>query len=198
VGVATSRERILEASTTLLRRQGLGGTGIKQILTAAEAPFGSLYHHFPGGKDELADETIRTAGAAYGLLFPAIYGDAPDLVAGTTTAFALAAIDLEAADYADACPVATVALEVASTNDRLRRATADVFDGWIDEGSALFAARGLDEPTARRVIIALISALEGAFVLSRALRSTEPLAAAGRAMEAVVRDALEGAGDTPV
>lgn len=123
---------------------------------------------------------------------PAIFGTAPDLLTGTRTFFALAAIDLEAADYADACPIATVALEVAGTNDRLRRATADVFTGWVEAGTAHFAAHGMDEPTARRVVLALVAALEGAFVLARALRSTEPLAAAGAAMEATVREALAG------
>ena len=62
-GVNKTRERILDVSADLFRRQGMAGTGIKQILRDADAPFGSLYHHFPGGKDELAAETIKRAGA---------------------------------------------------------------------------------------------------------------------------------------
>src|SRR5438270_14011565 len=64
-GVNKTRERILDVSADLFRRQGMAGTGIKQILRDADAPFGSLYHHFPGGKDELAAETIKRAGAQY-------------------------------------------------------------------------------------------------------------------------------------
>jgi hypothetical protein len=80
------------------------------------------------------------------------------------------------------CPVASVAAEVADTVEELRETSASVFDGWIDGGSAYFAARGLDSSQAREVTLALIGALEGAFVLARTLRSTEPLLAAGRAL----------------
>ena len=57
-----TRDRLVQASAALLQRQGLTGTGIKQILAEAGAPFSSLYHHFPGGKDELAAAAIRRVG----------------------------------------------------------------------------------------------------------------------------------------
>ena len=61
----TTRERIVEAGAMLFRRQGWSGTGMKQIAAAAAAPFGSIYHFFPGGKDELSAEVDprgRTCG----------------------------------------------------------------------------------------------------------------------------------------
>jgi hypothetical protein len=82
---------------------------------------------------------------------------------------------------------------VASTNDHLRQATADVFTDWLDRGTALFLRHGLDEPAARRIAISLVAALEGAFVLARALRSTEPLYAAGAAVATATRQALQEA-----
>lgn len=84
----------------------------KQIVEAARAPFGSLYHFFPGGKEQLGAEAIRTSGAVYELLIPAVFDQAPDSVSGTREFFALAATHLTETDYADACPIATVALEV--------------------------------------------------------------------------------------
>ena len=59
---AATRERIIEAGSALFRRQGYAGTGMKAIAAAAKAPFGSIYHFFPGGKDELSAEVIRAAG----------------------------------------------------------------------------------------------------------------------------------------
>jgi hypothetical protein len=85
---------------------------------------------------------------------------------------------------------------VASTNDHLRQATADVFADWISRGAALFARHGLNEPAARRVTIAMIAALEGAFVLARALRNPEPLHAAGASVATAVRQALDQAADS--
>src|ERR1700704_2934259 len=60
--MSTTRDRIVDASAELFRRQGYAATGVKQIVTEAQAPFGSLYHFFPGGKQGLGAEAIRTSG----------------------------------------------------------------------------------------------------------------------------------------
>jgi AcrR family transcriptional regulator len=190
--VATdTRDRILSATGALFQRQGFAGTGIKQILTVADAPFSSLYHFFPGGKDELGAESIRLEGGMYQALVEAVFDAAPDLLTGVRDCFSAAAETLRTTDYADACPIATVALEVASTNEGLRLATADVFASWITAASTRFAAAGITDTEARKLAIAMIALLEGAFVLSRALRSTEPLEAAGLTAVAATRAALE-------
>jgi len=192
--VEGTKVRIMTAAAELFRRNGYTGTGLKQIVTQANAPFGSLYHFFPGGKEQLGEEVIRTSGMAYIQLFDLFMAPAPDLISGLEASFAAAAVTLEETDYADACPIATVALEVASTNETLRQATADVFAAWIAAGTDAFARFGLPEEAARRLTIAVVTGLEGAFVLSRALRSTEPLAIAGAAAVAAARAELQAAG----
>ncbi len=186
----STRERIVSSSAELLRRQGYAATGVKQIVEAASAPFGSVYHFFPGGKEQLGAEAIRWSGALYGQLLPAVFDEAPDLVSGVRDFFDGAAAHLEATDYADACPIATVALEVSSTSEPLREACAEVFEGWIAAATERFAAGGLSPAQARDVAIALIAGLEGAFVLARALRSTEPLHCAGDQAAEAMRRAL--------
>jgi AcrR family transcriptional regulator len=186
----STKERIVETSAELFRRQGYIGTGLKQILAEADAPFGSLYHFFPGGKAHLGEEVIRHSGGLYQLLVESVWDAAPDPIAGVSHVFLGAAETLRATGYADACPIATVALEVASTNEAMRIATADVFSQWIDSATERLAAAGLEQDAARALGINMICALEGAFVLSRALRSTEPLEAAGAAAVQAVRAAL--------
>src|SRR5947207_15908777 len=100
-----TRERIVQSSAELFRRQGYTGTGVKQIVAEASAPFGSLYHYFPGGKDQLTEEIIRTSGAAYGRLVGALLWPEPDPVAAVRKAFADAAEVLAATEYEDACPI---------------------------------------------------------------------------------------------
>lgn len=185
-----TRTRIIAATAELFRRQGLTGTGLKQIAHAAQAPFSSIYHFFPGGKTDLADEVIRRAGALYGEHVLTIFDACADLPAAIEVAFATAAKVMVESDYVDACPIETIALEVASTDETLRRATADVFTGWIDSGTAHIEQCGLSHGVRRRLIIGFISSLEGAFVLSRSLRSTEPLEAASRMMQLAVRAEL--------
>jgi AcrR family transcriptional regulator len=187
---STTKERILDSTAELFRRQGYTGTGMKQIAAEAAAPFGSVYHFFPGGKEELGAETIRTSGRLYAQLFAAIAVEAPDVLSAVHDFFAGAAETLRETDYADACPIATVALEVASTNETLRLATADVFTEWIDGADAYFTHAGIARARARELSLAMLSLLEGAFIFCRAMRTTEPMAAAELAAVEAVRGAL--------
>lgn len=191
--VSTTRDRILDATAELFRRHGYTGTGLKQIVAAANAPFGSIYHFFPGGKEQLGEEVIRRSGEMYRQLLEVIIDPAPDVVTGFRDLFNGAAAVVRETDYADACPIATVALEVASTNEPLRQATADVFESWIASASARFVAAGVNETRARELSIYVISALEGAFILSRAMRTTVPIELAGAAATAAISEALRGA-----
>ena len=171
----TTKDRILDATAELFRRYGYTGTGMKQIVAQAQAPFGSIYHFFPGGKEQLGQDVIRRSGRMYQDLFTTIVGSAPDVLAGVQNLFSGAAEVLRQSDYADACPIATVALEVASTSEPLREATADVFESWIAAGTACFADAGVPRSQARQLAIQLIAVLEGAFILCRATRTTEAM-----------------------
>ncbi len=180
----------MQRSAELFRRQGFAGTGVKQIVAEASAPFGSLYHFFPGGKEQLGEEVIRSSGAIYGQLIDAFFQPGGDPVAATREFFAAAALTLRESDYADACPIATVALEVSSTSEPMRRACADVFESWIDGAAQRLAECGLPRKRARELALSMLCSLEGAFVLGRALRSTEPVDVAGAAAVTAVRETL--------
>ena len=97
---ANTKERIVEHSAELFRRQGYAGTGVKQIVAEASAPFGSVYHHFPGGKEQLGEEVIRWSGEVYGQLIDAFFVPGADPVSATRGFFAAAADTLRETDYA--------------------------------------------------------------------------------------------------
>jgi AcrR family transcriptional regulator len=188
-----TRTRLVDSGAELFSRQGYAATGVKQIVTAAKAPFGSMYHHFPGGKEQLGAEAIRASGAVYEQLVPLVFGPAPDLVAGVRAFFAGAAAHLARSGYEDACPIATVTLETASRSESMRAASHDVFEAWIATGLPYYTAAGLPDDTARELIVSLICALEGAFMLARAARSTEALQVAGELVAAATERALAAA-----
>jgi AcrR family transcriptional regulator len=185
--VAGTKERIMAAGAELFRRNGYTGTGLKQIVSEANAPFGSLYHFFPGGKEQLGTEVVRSSGLAYIQLFDLFIDPAPDLISGIEAFFAAGIATLEATDYVEGCPIATVALEVASTNEPLRQATADVFTAWLEAGTEKFAKFGISREAARTLTITVVNNLEGAFILCRSLRDTEAMAVAGAASVDVAR-----------
>jgi AcrR family transcriptional regulator len=190
--VTDTRDRILDATSELFRLRGYTGTGMKQVVARAEAPFGSVYHFFPGGKEQLAGEAIERAGRHYEELVLAVFDGGADVVAGTRAIFDGAAEVLRASGYEDACPIATVALEVASTSEPLRLASQRVFESWLEKLSGRLVDAGVDAAAARSVAISVVALLEGAFLLSRSARTTEAMSATGDAAVALVEGALAG------
>lgn len=178
----STRESILTATAELMRVKGFGAVGMKDVVAASGAPIGSIYHHFPGGKTQIAREALVAAGAAYGLLIPTLVAPYDDLGEAVDAVFAQAATDMAETGYANMCPVGSVAAEVADTVEELRAATAGIFTDWVDGGTAYFTSRGLSEEAAREVTVVIVTALEGAFVVARTLRNTEPLTSVGRAL----------------
>lgn len=186
----STRDRIVIASAELFRRHGYAATGLKQIVAEADAPFGSIYHFFPQGKEQLAGETIRQGGRFFLLLLDGFLerdDPLPDILAEF---FDGAAETLVATDYADACPIATLALELSSTHDSLRAACNDAFESWLDSLRARLVDEGVAAKRADEVATAVLCALEGAFVLARAGRTTRPLAAAKGMAVAAVSEAI--------
>lgn len=174
-----TKERLGIAMAELMRRQGYAATGIKQVAQAAEVPIGSVYHHYRDGKRELAQASLRASGAAYLELVLLLLGDEGDLPESIEQSFASAADAVAQTGWANMCPVGTIAGEVADTEPLLRATLAEVMDDWLSAGTDLFARRGLDRKRARLLTLAMLTAIEGAFILARTLRSTEPVLAAG-------------------
>jgi len=185
-----TRDRLIEATAELFRLHGYNGTAVKQIVESASAPFGSMYHFFPDGKEELGAATIRWSGATYGELIDLFFVTGQDPVIATRQFFEAAADTVRDTDFVDACPIATVALEVASTSEPLRLATADVFESWLAALDGHLVAAGLTKAQARQTSVALFSLLEGAFMLARATRDDRHVRTAGRAAAEVVAAAF--------
>jgi TetR/AcrR family transcriptional repressor of lmrAB and yxaGH operons len=185
-----TRQRLVTAAAELFRRQGYAATGIKAILNAAGAPYGSLYHFFPGGKAELGRAVIDEGGAAYLALVEDFFRDDVDPVEATTAFFEGGAELLESTGFADACPIATLAGEIADTHEPMRAAAASAFHSWMGALEANLVHHGADPQHAERCAIELFILVEGALFLSRTTRSAEPVRVAGRRAIAIVADTL--------
>ena len=177
--MAETRERLLATTAELFQRQGYNGTSMKQITDGAEATTGSLYHFFPGGKDELAAEVIRTAGAGYLEVFEIVTAVAKSSTEAISMLFNGAADTLERSDYVDACPIFTVALEVASADETLRMACQSVFVAWTATATAMFRKDGLTPKAANALAATVVAAIGGAFTLARTSRDANVMRSIG-------------------
>jgi AcrR family transcriptional regulator len=187
-----TRVRLVESAAELFSRQGFGATGIKAVLAAAAAPYGSLYHFFPGGKQELGAAALAHGGAQYKALLESVYPPGADVVEATSASFRQAADLLEGTDFGYACPIATIALEVADNDELMRTAAADAFESWLQVLGERFTAAGMTAERARDVAVEVFCLIEGAVLLARTTRSLVPLETAGRTAANAVAAGLAG------
>lgn len=174
-----SRAALIATAATLFRRQGYAGTGLNQILEEAGVKAGSMYHHFPGGKQELAAAVVEAAaGDTEQLLRRALARDVPVQTVIGRWVDALA--DGLAADGRDGCPVEPIATESVHASELVRRASARAFNGWCRVLEGRLRADGWPGPEAEAVSISIISLIEGALILSRTTADPTPLNAAKR------------------
>lgn len=170
-----TRERMVEATARLLARQGYHATGVAQVLTESEAPRGSLYFHFPAGKQQMAAAAIGLLGEQLEGVLRTKLDAKPDVKAGLQSIARMFVRQLEGTDFQLGCPVATTALEASAGSPELAAACAQVFERWTE----LLAERLRRErpriAAPERVARTVLALIEGALVLARARRSAEPL-----------------------
>lgn len=167
---------MIEATRASIERRGYFGTGLNQILADSDTPRGSLYFHFPGGKDELvAAAVIRSTDSIEAAIRDA---DITDPAAAITGLIALLSDRLEESGWARGCPIATVALEVAGDNDTVQRACAEVYERWTRAISVILRAAGRSD--ADDLAVALLALIEGGLILAQAQRSRAPLDSVAR------------------
>jgi TetR/AcrR family transcriptional repressor of lmrAB and yxaGH operons len=168
------------ATLDLLRRSGLSGAGINQVVAASRAPKGSVYHYFPGGKQQLVTEALREAERTVGESFAQVFRAKAPVGGKVRTLFTRAAAGLEANEFAKGCPVAAVTLDLDRESQALRAVCDRVFDRWVD-----VITQGLDDvpPGDRRAVAQLILAtLEGGLILARAQGTKAPLVESGNTL----------------
>ena len=181
-----SRAALIDTAATLFRRQGYAATGLNQILDEAGVKPGSLYHHFPDGKQQLAAAVVDGSGAtierllrrflAGGLPVADIVDRWVDLLVGGLTA-----------DRRDGCPIEPIATESVNASPLVREASARAFTGWCGAIEERLVAEDWPTSEAESVAVAVISLIEGALILSRIAGDARALIAAKPAARRLLR-----------
>jgi len=172
-----SRDAFIASMGSLLRRQGYAATGLNEIVSRSGAPKGSLYFHFPGGKEELAAAAMERTGEELRAAIGAVIASTPRASASLSTLIDGLGAGLEASGYRDGCPIATVTLEASAASETVRLAAERVFASWLETLEEGLVAEGLAPERAARRALLVLSAIEGALLLARARRDLAPLQA---------------------
>ena len=181
------RERMVAGAVRLLARHGLHATSFSTVLTETNAPRGSIYHHFPGGKDELVAAAIAaTERHAIGLLDQQPGASALEVAESFLGAWRAL---LTGADFDAGC--ALVAVTVAAESAPLRERTAQAFRTWHQRLALALTEGGLDAPTADAAALLLLAASEGAVVICRAQQDIRPFDAVAASLIQHVRRLIQ-------
>ena len=181
------RARMVDGALRLLATKGVEGTSFAEVLQATDSPRGSVYHHFPGGKEELLHAALDLSSERGLAAMEATRGQPPKAV---IQCFLAIWRDL-LSQYNLSAGCAVVAVTVSETDDGLRDHAGRIFRNWSELLADLCETGGMDEGAARRIAVTVIAAVEGAVVMSRAERSKEPF----DAVESVLVALVEGSGD---
>ncbi|KAA2262987.1 TetR/AcrR family transcriptional regulator [Solihabitans fulvus] len=172
-----TRERVLRSAATLFRDQGYHATGLAQVLTEGDAPKGSMYFHFPGGKEQLAVEAVALTGGETKDALRELLQSTTDLRAGFDLVIERLAENLVSSGFLAGCPIATVALDVAGQNEPIRTACQEQYESWEAVIAEHLRSHGIAD--ADEVATMLLAAIEGGMLLAKTRHDIAPLRVVG-------------------
>ncbi len=167
-----AKSRFVATAADLFRRRGYNGVGLSEIIEISRAPKGSFYHHFPGGKEELAEAAVELAVASLLRKIDRAFADAANFREGLARFTAAVALILEESGWQAGCPVTAIALTAVPDSARLQVAVQAALDALVGRLAAHADRLGEGANAATRAL-RFFSALEGAWIIARIQRSTQ-------------------------
>ena len=188
----------MRSAAQLIRRKGVSGTGMREIVTEADAPRGSLQHYFPGGKEEIVSDALLWSGEVAARRIHRCLGE---LASRTPSALLASIVDtwrreLTEEQFSAGCPLVATAADTAATSKQLRQVLRRAFDGWLEPLSKSLVDLGVPLERSEDLAIVVIAALEGAIILAGIRRDLTPFDALTRelapVLDGVARPAVPG------
>lgn len=179
-----TRDKMLVSAAQVLRERGAAGVTIDSVLARSGAPRGSVYHHFPDGRNQILSEALRYAGDS----ITAVIENAADRGARVLLR---EFVDywqhlLTEGDFTAGCPVAAAALGSADDGLELSTEAGTILNGWWSALTRAFITDGFGESDAAALAVTSVAALEGAIMLCRSTHTAEPLRTVGDQLQFLV------------
>ena len=181
-----TRTRMIATTSRLIERFGYHGVSLGDILSASGAPRGSLYYHFPGGKESLVLEAMRQGIAEATRELESCLARAETPAEGVRSFFRAAAREMVDSEYLFGCPVAPIILDTPDTESELARACREALDEWEELYRRALESSGVEGAHAARLARTILAGMEGALMIARSRRSAAPLEEVGDQMAEMV------------
>lgn len=170
-----TRNLLIEAMSDCLQEYGYRSTSTTQVLAKTGVSRGSLYFHFPGGKEALAVAAVQASGMRIADWIATEFAACPDAAMAAGRMVDGFAAALGGSAFTKGCPVALSALEAGEQEPALRAAIETVYSGWQRAIGVGLVAYGMESPDAERLAQLALIQIEGALLLARVTKSLGPL-----------------------
>jgi TetR/AcrR family transcriptional repressor of lmrAB and yxaGH operons len=168
-----SRERMVRSAASLIGSRGVSATSFSDVVADSGAPRGSIYHHFPEGKRQLAEDAIRYTSDRVLAFQRASTATTP---AGVLDRFiGMWRQVVETSGGASGCVVAGVAIDTLADDVSLLDVVRSTFRSWVALLTEQLEAVGVPADRAEPIALATLAGMEGALILCRAEGSSAPL-----------------------
>jgi TetR/AcrR family transcriptional regulator, lmrAB and yxaGH operons repressor len=182
---------MIRTAARLFQRDGYHATSWRGLVEEAGSPWGSIHHHFPGGKTELGIAALEDGKVGVLALIDHCFAEQEDPATAVARWFELSGGRLVKTGYESGCPIATVALETLSGPDAVKNAARDAFASWESRLATHLRHAGLSRRRAADAAVSVLALLEGALLLSRVQADLRPMRIAGHQAEALISAAFE-------
>ena len=179
-----TKQKMLISAAEVMRERGAAGVTIDEVLARSGAPRGSVYYHFPDGRNQILAEALRYSGDSITAMIDDAAGWGAKALLGEFVEFWERL--LTEGDFTAGCPVVAAAIG-CDDDPKLSAEAGAILGRWCAALTRAFVNDGFEEPCAESLAMMSISALEGAVVLSRATRSTAPLHQVGDQLEFLIK-----------
>lgn len=163
---ANTRARISQSAAQILDERGYFGTGMNEILSRADAPKGSMYFHFPGGKEEVATSAIQLAAEEITALLTATLENESNSEKAIATIFTYFRQRLISGEFKCGCPISTTGLELSGSDSPVLEACGEAYASWM---SVLenFLNQFLPKPKSHELTNTIFCLVQGSLLMSR-------------------------------
>ncbi|PKA07042.1 TetR/AcrR family transcriptional regulator [Leptospira harrisiae] len=182
-----TRQKMIEVMSGLLEENGYESTGLTELGKETDTPKGSLYFHFPGGKDELTSLALLHSGNQLNLFFQSILSETDSPTHAIKQVFHLLEERIVSSDYKKGCPIATTAMETSGSVPSISNVCAEIYSMWLKTFETYLMEKGYTSRIAKNLSLSLLSLWEGALLLSKLQKSPEPLRVAAKTAESLFK-----------
>jgi TetR/AcrR family transcriptional repressor of lmrAB and yxaGH operons len=190
-----TRQQMITTAARLFQREGYHATSWRRLVEEADAPWGSIHHHFPGGKEELGVAAIEAGRDGVIAVIDHCFSRESVAAEAVGRWFELTSRRLVATGFESGCPVATIALELVADRGPVQDATRTALAAWEKRLALHLRQAGVTRGLAADAAVSVLALMEGGLLLARARGNISPMRVASRHAQAIVSNA---AGDSTV